>query len=47
MVRTSQSIRVLGPADVAAALELVGTDPVVTRLPLGDHRMAAVTVVPG
>jgi len=26
---------------------LVGTDPVVTRLSLGDHRMAAVTVVPG
>ena len=29
MVRTSQSIRVLGPSDVAAALEVIGTDPVV------------------
>ena len=29
MVRTSQSLRVLGPADVAAALEVVGADPVV------------------
>ena len=29
MVRTRQSIRVLGPADVAAALEVIGTDPVV------------------
>ena len=30
MVRTSQSLRaLLGPADVAAALELIGTDPVV------------------
>lgn len=29
MVRTSQSIRVLGPGDVASALALVATDPVV------------------
>ena len=29
MVRTSQSLRVLGPGDVAAALELIDTDPVV------------------
>ncbi len=29
MVRTSQSLRVLGPGDVAAGLEVIGTDPVV------------------
>ena len=29
MVRTSQSLRVLGPSDVAAGLEVIGTDPVV------------------
>ncbi len=29
MVRTSQSLRVLGPADVTAALEVIATDPVV------------------
>ncbi len=29
MVRTSQSLRVLGPADVPAALELLSADPVV------------------
>ena len=29
MVRTSQSLRVLGPADVGAALEVIRTDPVV------------------
>ena len=29
MVRTSQSIRVLGPGDVAAALEVIAADPVV------------------
>lgn len=29
MIRTSQSVRVLGPSDVTAALELVATDPVV------------------
>jgi predicted GNAT family acetyltransferase len=29
VVRTSQSLRVLGPSDVAAALEVIGTDPVV------------------
>ncbi len=29
MVRTSQSLRVLGPSDVAAGLEVIATDPVV------------------
>ena len=29
MVRTSQSLRVLGPSDVAAGLEVIGADPVV------------------
>ena len=29
MVRTSQSLRVLGPSDVAAALEVIAQDPVV------------------
>ena len=29
MVRTSQSVRVLGPGDVAAALDLIAADPVV------------------
>jgi predicted GNAT family acetyltransferase len=29
VVRTSQSIRVLGPSDVAAALEVIASDPVV------------------
>jgi hypothetical protein len=29
VVRTSQSLRVLGPSDVAAGLEVIGTDPVV------------------
>ena len=29
MVRTSQSLRVLGPSDVGGALEVIGTDPVV------------------
>jgi uncharacterized protein len=29
VVRTSQSLRVLGPSDVAAALEVIGTDAVV------------------
>jgi predicted GNAT family acetyltransferase len=29
VVRTSQSIRVLGPGDVAAALDVIATDPVV------------------